>query len=203
MTGVAVSPKSRPRVGAVEAIVDRGYERLGWRIVLVAVGLTWALGLAFGMGSALLMARVASLSDSETWQFTGLLALTLLAASAIGVVLTNRWMTPLADWLQHRERTAAAEAAWQAAHRLPDALTRLNVCVAMTVGLPGAALILATVIGLEPALVLLFMLHGLGGLAVGGSVGLFGLQLVIRPLLGTSARRWCVRQRSSPACPSA
>lgn len=183
MTRVAVAPRSQPRIDAVDAVVDRGYARLGWRIVLVAVGLTWALGFAFGIGSALLMARVASLSESETWQFTGLLALTLLTASAIGTVLTHRLMAPLARWLQHRERTDVGDAAWQAAHRLPGALTRLNVCVAMAVGLPGAALILAAVIGLEPALVLLFLLHGLGALAVGGSVGLFGLQLVIRPLL--------------------
>lgn len=178
-----VTEPDEPPMGRIDVLLDRGYRRLGWRLLLAHAALSWLLGLAVGMGAIALISRVEQLSTSDRTELVALAGVAWGICLVLGMIGTRRMVRPLAHWFEQGREPSAAADAWRAVHTLPFSLSRLNALIATFVAIPLGITSIALVMHLSTALLIVVGLGGLVGSALGTWFGLAGLQLLLRPLI--------------------
>jgi signal transduction histidine kinase len=174
---------SGEQLGRLDALLERGYGRLGWRLLLVYAGGTWAFGLIAATPLLLLLLRVAQVTAGETLRVVGLFLVVGVASTVLGLWSTTRLLRPIADWFDGGRDPGGAAPAWYAVHRLPLEISVRNASLGAVLGPPCLTACLATVMPIDASLVALELLVFLSGIAMVTAVGTFGLQLTLRPLI--------------------
>ncbi|MEA2172232.1 MAG: hypothetical protein QOF76_5532, partial [Solirubrobacteraceae bacterium] len=176
------------RFGRLDALLDRGYRRFGWRLLAVYAGATWVGGIVLMIPVFLLFLRVGQPADSDVLRTFALAIAAGVIGTATGLWLTHRLLRPIATWFADGRDPADPAAAWAGVHRLPAQISVRNAAVGAIIGGPFWLVILRSLMPVEVAAVALMLLILGAGIAMVTAVGTYGLQLALRPLIRDAAR---------------
>lgn len=174
----------QPEFGRVDAWLERVYARLGWRVLMIYLYVAWLFGLLLGIVGALLIGHVERLGAGATLELLGLIFVFWVASSSIGFLITRYQVRPLRDWFKAGRDPTGAATTWPHLCRLPMRISLAQYLVAVTVAIPG--LVVSSLLTLpdpEPAYFIVLVVAANAPIAITACVGVFGLQLLLRPIL--------------------
>ena len=170
--------------GAVQRALAWLYQRLGARVVLVAMSIGLAVPVMTGAVLWVLILRYLSASIAEEG-FGAIVAMSfalLLAALAIGCFLTRHGFRTALSWSGPDRTVERAPAVWSTTVRLPYTFAAygMGTCMPIIAPLAGAFILLTEI---SPLVAIPFVLMGVAAILAGTALIVFAIELVLRPLV--------------------
>ncbi len=177
-----------PELGQLDVRLERAYLALGPSVLLAFAAAGWVLLLVFGGAAIATFVRLEQLSATTGIElFAVQLPIWVLGVTVGHVVLRRRMRPVLAFWAE--SPGADALTAWQSARRLPLEVIRINCTVGALLCLPLSIVAGASVVSFDLPLVIVLVVCVAATLLMLAGGGMFGAQLVCRPVIRDLSRR--------------
>jgi signal transduction histidine kinase len=176
------------QLGRLDALLERAYRRLGWRLLLVHTAATWSIGLVPAILMLVLVLRIGRWSSDRTLQAALVIGALSIVFSTLGLWATRSLLRPLSECLDARGEGGSDEPPWSTLHRLPIQISLCNAAIGL-LGVVAVAAYFATGLSVDASFFALLLLITLSGIAMVTTLGAFGFQLVFRPLIRDVAGR--------------
>jgi len=186
-----LQPAASTANARLDAFLDSVYDRFGINVLLRGVVLGWAMGLVYGTAGLFLFARIVHQSMGRAATALFICIPTLFVATAVGVLVTRRFLRPVIHWRRLVDSDAgsgpefeqAALDSLDAVLAFPRVAVVRNAAVALLVGFPGLFVAVHLITRFTLATTVQVLAEFVMLIAVLMVLTMFEFQLLVRPVI--------------------
>jgi signal transduction histidine kinase len=174
-------------VGAIDALLERIYRRLGVWVLAANIVVTFSALVPLSVVAVVFLARMEALSSADAMKMFAASALMLICVGSAATLGALRSARPLTAWLAGPRDATGAEAAWRVALRVPEISGRWSAACFLPLT-PPHVLALAMIGSIDFAGAVAIAVVDLFALVVAATGAMSLGQLATRPLVEDVAR---------------